>query len=39
MMIAEDEAAAIRLGYQALLAGEPIAEVARQWNNKGLLTG
>jgi DNA invertase Pin-like site-specific DNA recombinase len=39
MTVVQDEAAAVRLGYQAILAGEPVAEVARQWNDQGLLTG
>jgi site-specific DNA recombinase len=33
------EARAIKAGYTAVLAGEPIAEVAREWNARGLTTG
>jgi DNA invertase Pin-like site-specific DNA recombinase len=39
MTVREDEAAAIYAGYQALLAGEALAEVARMWNAKGHTTG
>lgn len=34
--IREDEAAAIRKGYDAVLAGEPVTAVARMWNDAGL---
>lgn len=34
-----NEAAAIRDGYKALLAGVPLAEIARTWNSQGLVTG
>ncbi len=37
--VREDEAAVIYAGYQAVLAGEPLAEVARMWNGKGHTTG
>src|SRR3712207_6558829 len=37
--VREDEAAAIYAGYQAVLAGETLPEVARQWNARGLTTG
>jgi site-specific DNA recombinase len=39
MTVREDEAAAIYEGYQAVLAGETLAEIARMWNAKGLTTG
>ncbi|MBM4536275.1 recombinase family protein [Rhodococcus hoagii] len=34
----DDEAAAIRKGYEAVLAGEPMTAVARMWNDAGLAT-
>jgi len=37
--VREDEAAAVRDGYVALLAGVPIAGIAREWNSRGLVTG
>ena len=37
--IRESEAEAIRDGARAVLAGEPIAEVAREWNRRKLTTG
>jgi hypothetical protein len=37
--IREVEAAAVREGYRALMAGESVAEVARTWNRAGLVTG
>ncbi|KRA11481.1 hypothetical protein ASD61_05220 [Leifsonia sp. Root60] len=33
------EAAAVREGYAALLAGVPVAEIARDWNARGLVSG
>lgn len=33
-----DEAEAIRLGYEAVLAGEPVTAVVRAWNAAGLTT-
>jgi site-specific DNA recombinase len=33
------EADAVREGYAALLAGVPLAEIARAWNARGLFTG
>jgi site-specific DNA recombinase len=33
------EAVAVREGYAALLAGVPLAEIARTWNAQGLFTG
>ncbi|WP_350002559.1 recombinase family protein [Pseudarthrobacter sp. WHRI 8279] len=37
--VREQEAAAVRDGYAALLAGVPIAGIAREWNSRGLVTG
>lgn len=37
--VREVEAAAVRDGYAALLAGVPIAGIAREWNSRGLVTG
>jgi len=37
--IREAEAQAVRDGYGALLAGVPLAAIARDWNARGLLTG
>jgi DNA invertase Pin-like site-specific DNA recombinase len=37
--IREAEAAAVRDGYDALLAGVPLAAIAREWNARGLTTG
>ncbi|WP_158544602.1 recombinase family protein [Blastococcus sp. TBT05-19] len=37
--VIEEEAAAVYDGYRALLAGEPLAEIARDWNSRGLTTG
>jgi site-specific DNA recombinase len=39
MAVVEGEAAAVYAGCQAILAGAPVAEIAREWNNKGLTTG
>lgn len=39
MEVEEKEAAAIYDGYRALLAGESLAEIARDWNGRGLTTG
>jgi DNA invertase Pin-like site-specific DNA recombinase len=39
MTIREDEAAAVYAGCLAVLAGESLAEIARQLNDKGLTTG
>jgi site-specific DNA recombinase len=39
MTVVDDEAAAIASGYRAILGGEALAEVARQWNGRGLTTG
>jgi DNA invertase Pin-like site-specific DNA recombinase len=39
MTVREDEAAAVYAGYQALLAGETVAEIARMWNARGHTTG
>ncbi|MGR7023409.1 recombinase family protein [Geodermatophilus sp. URMC 62] len=39
MTVREDEAAAVYAGYRAILSGEPVAEVARMWNDKGFQTG
>lgn len=38
LTIREDEAAAVRAGYEALLAGVPLAQVARDWNAAGHVT-
>jgi site-specific DNA recombinase len=37
--VREAEAMAIREGYTAILAGVPIAEIARTWNAQGFTTG
>jgi site-specific DNA recombinase len=37
--VRDDEAAAIRDGYQAILAGDTLAKIARDWNTRGLTTG
>jgi site-specific DNA recombinase len=37
--VRQDEAAAIRSGYEAVLSGVPLAGVARDWNARGLMTG
>lgn len=37
--IREAEAAAVREGYASLLAGVPLAAIAREWNSAGLVTG
>lgn len=37
--VREGEAAAIRDGYASLLAGVPLAAIARQWNDAGHRTG
>ncbi|MGV0110530.1 recombinase family protein [Arthrobacter sp. CP30] len=34
-----DEAEAIRSGYASVLAGVPLAEIARTWNRAGFVTG
>lgn len=39
MTVREDEAALIRAGYAAILAGSTIAALARAWNEAGLHTG
>jgi DNA invertase Pin-like site-specific DNA recombinase len=39
MTIREAEAAAIRTGFASLLAGVPLAQIAREWNAAGLRTG
>jgi len=35
----EDEATAVRRGYESLLAGVPLAAIAREWNAAGLRSG
>lgn len=37
--VRQDEAAAIRRAYEALLAGVPLAAIAREWNAAGLRSG
>lgn len=37
--VRDTEAAAVREGYASLLAGVPLAEIARGWNSQGLVTG
>lgn len=37
--VREDEAAAIKDGYAAVLAGATLAEIARSWNQAGFTTG
>lgn len=37
--VRDDEAAAIKAGYTAFLAGVPISEIARTWNAAGFTTG
>jgi site-specific DNA recombinase len=39
MTIREKEATAIRDGYRATLAGVPLSEIARDWNQRGLVSG
>ncbi len=39
LTVREDEAAAIRRGYESLLAGVPLAAIAREWNAAGLRSG
>jgi site-specific DNA recombinase len=39
MTVRPAEAAAIREGYAAFLAGVPLAEIARTWNGQGFTTG
>lgn len=36
MVIREDEAGAVRDGYRWLLAGVPLRQIARRWNDRGL---
>ncbi|YCI00800.1 recombinase family protein [Arthrobacter sp. D2-10] len=37
--VKEDEAAAVKAGYASLLAGVPLAQIARDWNRQGFFTG
>lgn len=37
--VRENEAAAIRLAYEEVLSGVPLAEIARGWNRAGFVTG
>ena len=37
--VREDEATAVRRGYESLLAGVPLAAIAREWNAAGLRSG
>jgi site-specific DNA recombinase len=39
MTIREDESAAIRAAYAAILSGVPLAAIARSWNEAGINTG
>ncbi|MEA9997843.1 recombinase family protein [Cryobacterium sp. RTS3] len=39
MTVRPVEAAAIREGYASVLAGVPLAEIARSWNDQGLVSG
>lgn len=39
MTVIPAEAAAVSAGYEALLAGEPLAVIARSWNAQGFTTG
>lgn len=39
MTVIEEEAAAIRQGYDDFLAGVPLGSIARKWNKAGLTTG
>ncbi|WP_211881273.1 recombinase family protein [Pseudarthrobacter albicanus] len=39
MTVRRDEAEAIRSGYESVLAGVPLAEIARAWNAAGFVTG
>ncbi len=39
MRVRDDEAQAIRQGYEDLLSGVPLAAIARAWNAEGLTTG
>lgn len=39
MTLRQDEAQAIKSGFAAVLAGVPLAEVARTWNAQGFTTG
>jgi hypothetical protein len=38
MTVREAEAAAVRSGFDSLLAGTPLAQIARDWNTAGLST-
>lgn len=37
--VREDEAKAVKSGYASLLAGAPLAAIARGWNEQGFVTG
>jgi site-specific DNA recombinase len=39
MTIRENEAQAVRDGFRDVLAGVPLAEIARSWNQRGFVTG
>lgn len=39
MTVREVEARAVRDGFRDFLAGVPLAEIAREWNRRGLVTG
>ncbi|WP_433787202.1 recombinase family protein [Actinomycetospora sp. CA-101289] len=39
MTVRDDEAAAVRRGYQDLFEGVPLARIARDWNAQGFRTG
>lgn len=39
MTIRANEAGAIKAGYEAVLSGVPLADVARLWNSQGFTTG
>jgi hypothetical protein len=39
MTVRQNEAAAIRAGYRAILSGASLGEITRQWNAQGLTTG